>query len=134
MILYDNSLFPLIKIHFVESNWEKHEYKRFIAAITQQLQRAITNETPIKLLIVGNSEQKKIKSSIPMIFYTWLICDIMKLRPLFSQGLLRTAIYTPDDNMNFFFDMLFKVYRPTRPLERFSDLYLAQTWLNQTDK
>ena len=134
MILYDNQHFPLVMIHFRQSDWNKTDYTRFMVAIRQQLEVAIKNETPIKLLIVGNSEQKEIKKSIPMVFYTWLIYDILQLRPLFGQGLARTAIYTPDDNMNFFFDMLFKVYRPARPLERFSDMNRARQWLNVTDK
>ena len=87
---------------------------------------------PIKLLFRGNSDQADIKSSIPLSVYAWIICDIIRIKPLFLNGLERTAIYTPDDNMNFFFDMLFKVYKPSKPLERFYDYQQALNWLTTT--
>ena len=102
MILYDNSQLPVVIIHFKHSDWNKVDYRQFITAIEQILINAAMNKQPIKLLFRGNSDQADIKSSIPLSVYAWIICDIIRIKPLFLNGLERTAIYTPDDNMNFF--------------------------------
>ena len=128
MIVCDHTQLPVIYITFVESDWKHADYKKFINTMEQLLVEAACQNTPVKFLIQGNPDCK-IKQSIPYTFYAWIICDIIRMKPLFINGLEKTALYTPTDNMDFFLDMLFKVYTPSRPLKRFYDQSAALAWL-----
>ena len=130
MLLYDSDNFPLVVVHFQPSSWEKDAYNAFIAAIEGLLVRGAQEQQPISLLVKGSRHEQLQKQYIPTVLYGWLIYDIVRLRPLFEYGLHRSAIFTPDDHLNFFFEMLFKVYTPTRPLQLFDDYEAAQTWVS----
>lgn len=129
MIICDSTQFPLVRIGFRASDWDKGVYRSFIEKMQQLLISAALNNTPIKFLIEGNPDPL-IKQSIPYAFYAWIICDIIRMKPLFINGLEKTALFTPDDNLNFFLDMLFKVYTPARPLQRFYCMEQALNYLS----
>lgn len=132
MLLYDSKQFPLIVVHFQPSSWEREAYNAFIVAIENLLVRGAQEQKPISLLVRGSRHEQLQKQYIPAVLYGWLIYDIVRLRPLFEFGLHRSAIYTPDDHLNFFFDMLFKVYTPTRPLQLFDNYEEASAWVMAT--
>lgn len=130
MILYDSSHWPLVIIHFRSSEWTKHDYQAFIAAFQGLLDRSYTERTRFKLFIQGSQE-----CNVPPIrLCKWLIKDIVSMYGRLKDTVDKTAIYTPDDRLDTFFEMLFKVYTPSRPLIRTSNYQEARKWLlsNQT--
>ena len=125
MLLYDNSNWPLIIIHFKESKWNKDEYNAFMCAFNSLLQQAIQDKVKIRLFIMGTQD-----IPIPPIrVWRWVIADILRMRPMFKDALLKTSIFTPDNRLDRFFEMLFKVYKPSRPLYFSENRQEALEWL-----
>ena len=114
MILYDTSQWPTVIIHFRPSEWRSDDFASFIAAFNLLLQRSLHEEQRIKLFIQGSKEV----DAPPIRFYQWIISEILKLYTILCKTIDRTAIYTSDNRLDLFFDMLFKVYTPSRPLFR----------------
>lgn len=125
MLLYDNSNWPLIIIHFKESKWDKDAYDSFMCALNALLTQAIKERVRIRLFIMGTQDI----AVPPMRVWRWVIADILRMRPLFKDALLKTSIYTPDNRLDRFFEMLFKVYKPSRPLNFSANREEALQWL-----
>jgi len=126
MILYDTANWPQVTIHFRSSDWNYEEYASFMLAFKELLSRAKQENTLIKLFIQGSVEN----NLPPLAYYTWVIDDVRKLYPTFQEVLLRTSIFTPTNDLDIFFDMLFAVYKPAKPFKRFSDYDAALKWLH----
>ena len=127
MIHMDLKTYPLIVIFFTEHNWTEQSYATFIT----HFKKVITKAKPcsVKLFIRGNAQHTHFTRNIPMWYYSTIIRDICKLKPMFREKLIKTVIYTPSDAMKFFFDMLFKVYTPARPLKLFNKYDHARQWI-----
>lgn len=125
MILYDSSQWPLVVIHFRSSEWTKHDYQSFMLAFQGLLDKSYLEQTRIKLFIQGSQEC----NVPPLRLYKWIIKDIVQMYGRLKDTVNKTAIYTPDHRLDTFFEMLFKVYTPSRPLIRTSNYNKARRWL-----
>jgi hypothetical protein len=128
MIHFRVSQFPTISIFFCEHKWNKATYMQTMKQMIDIMSKSENNS--ITLYIKG-SMNHQIKKAIPLKFYGWVIKDICRLHPFFKQKLKKTAIFAPDSSLKFFFDMLFKVYTPARPLKIFQNENVALHWLNK---
>jgi len=125
MILYDSSHWPQVTLHFRSSDWNRTDYLAFMNAFKLLLDRAEAENVKIKLFIQGAVEN----NVPPASFYLLVIADVVRLYPRFKNLLEKTSIYSPTNDLDGFFNMLFRVYQPARPVRRFKDFEMAIKWL-----
>jgi hypothetical protein len=125
MILYDSSMWPQLTLHFRASDWNLTDYLAFNSAFTLLLDRAERENIKIKLFIQGSVDN----NVPPVSFYAWVIADVLANYKRFKVLIDKTAIYTPNNALDLFFEMLFKVYKPSRPMQRFMGFDDAIKWL-----
>jgi hypothetical protein len=94
--------------------------------IENDLQDTIRKKETIKLMIVGNPEIIILPS---FQYCSWVVKDLVRIRHILAEAVDKTAIFKADERLNFFFTMLFKLYKPVKPLQMFYNYDEAFTWL-----
>lgn len=125
MITYTLDKYPIVLLSFTASSWHEEDIDKVFTELKEILSYAIKQKERISLLIEGvhGIDRPSVASCIS------IVDNIHSLKELFVDGLAKTAIYKPDATMDFFFSMLFKIYRPSRPLKFFTDQRQASTWV-----
>ena len=125
MIQSDGRTLPFLSITFTSSNWDSTQLQSALDEIFQHVELAISNNARLKVLVTGNATV----SNPPMRTWPQIISAIATMQQKFAIAVDRAAVFTPNDSMNAFFDILFTVCEPTRPVELFSKLDDAREWL-----
>ena len=108
-------------------DWNRDEYLDMMHDLHSIMDQAIQRGDRIRLLICGNPELRGTKT--PAHVCLWFVQDIVMMYGKLKKSIERTAIWKPSNDMDFFFDMLFAVYTPARPLKMFTDLGEASAWV-----
>jgi hypothetical protein len=126
MIQINKDFYPLIYITFKDSDWNFEDYSIVMQIIEQDLKEIIKKGDLIQLMIAGNPEMTTYPS---LNSCSWIVKDLFRIRPLLKDGIARTAIFKPDNKLDFFFDMLFAIYTPVKPVQIFKQYDDAYLWL-----
>ena len=118
MFLYDNQRWPLVVIHFQESDWDLDDFESFLLSLQLMLKKTIDEGTRIKLLVLS----KIGVSRPPLPLIVRLVQQLIVLRPFLEQGLDRTCIYQETEEMSGFTNFVLNQYTPVRPLAVFSNI------------
>jgi hypothetical protein len=126
MIQLNKDYYPIVYITFKDSDWNIEDYNNLMRIIENDLIDTIKKKETIKLMIAGNPGITIIP---PFQYCSWVVKDLVRIRHKLAEALDKTAIFKPDDRLNFFFTMLFKLYKPVKPLQMFNNYDEAFTWL-----
>jgi len=130
MIVYNIDAYPRVTVQLFESKWEQSEYDTFIAGIKEIFEFARKNGDRIKLIVEGNAELRGGKGA-PFRIWMSLAKDLVLMKPLIKEALDRTAIIKPYEDFDSCFDILFKLYKPARPLKFFKTPEFVEEWLEK---
>ena len=126
MIQLNKDYYPIVYITFKDSDWNIEDYNNLMRIIEDDLNDTIRKKETIKLMIAGNPEI----TIFPSLQYcSWIVKDLVRIREKLAEAIDKTAIFKPDDRFNFFFTMLFKLYKPVKPLQFFNNYNEAYTWM-----
>jgi len=129
MLTYDTSQFPQVILRFTSDDWGKDLYNQTFSELRQMLDMATEHQVKIKLFVyadAGNDNPPPVK------FWLWIVRDLISFREQFHLALDRTVIYKPSSGMKKFFNILFKLYTPTKPCQIHDNLEEAVRWLHES--
>jgi hypothetical protein len=129
MILINTDSLPFLYIDIRDSEWVKQDYDNAMGYLETLLRDSIEKQQRLQILIAGTTNTV----TPPMWVFTWVIRDIMRMYPLFPDGIEHTGVYAPSSKLNKFFEMLFKVYTPVRPLRMFKNYDQAYNWVRRIE-
>jgi hypothetical protein len=131
MLIYNLHEYPKVTLTFTSTSWDRDEYDGLMDDLSSIMDQAIQRGERIQLLICGNPDLSGSKPSIQVCM--WFIRDILRLFSKLKTSIERTAIWTPTTEMDYFFEMLFTMYTPSRPLKLFTEYDEAVRWVSSDD-
>ena len=128
MIDIDTTFYPLIILRFFPSEWDISQFYETIQYFTELFQ--IPGKERIKLFIIGNNNLGP--DCAPSLRYLLQVAsNVIKNINMFRDNVEFTAIYQPNDSLDFFFTYILCTFTARNPLHSFKDMDLAYAWLNE---
>ena len=129
MIKINDTMFPFVKIYFVQSDWNDEDYVKFQEKVEKVFDRARDKKTRVKLFIQANS---KILKNPSMGYYYRVVKNIKSWSDqYFADCLDKTAICKPSKTLEVFFNLLFTFYTPKREILMSEDVDKLMEFLEQ---